>query len=153
MMFNAFSTVFQLYGGGQFYCGRDRTVVGFTTTYSRIYNYLCNRCLSSLMLWVRIPIRTRCTTLCLLLTIFSAIFSLNVIVIIFSGIWQRVKISQIPKSNLCHCFSIEFLWKCNRFCCFLRFWWSRNCLSEVCVAQYLVFYLILCRPLFVFFVW
>ena len=53
--------------------------------------------------------------------IFSAIFPLNVIVIIFSGIWQRVKIGQIPKSNLCHCFSIEFLWKCNRFCCFLRF--------------------------------
>jgi len=27
-------------------------------------NYLCNQCLSPLMLWVRIPIRTRCTTLC-----------------------------------------------------------------------------------------
>jgi hypothetical protein len=27
------------------------------------YNYLCNRCLSPLMLWVRISIRTRCTTL------------------------------------------------------------------------------------------
>jgi len=31
---------------------------------SWIYNYLCNRCLSSLMLWVRIPLRARCTTLC-----------------------------------------------------------------------------------------
>jgi hypothetical protein len=31
---------------------------------SWIYNYLCNRCLSSLMLWVRISIRARCTTLC-----------------------------------------------------------------------------------------
>ena len=31
---------------------------------SRIYNYLCSRCLSTLMLWVRILIRARCTTLC-----------------------------------------------------------------------------------------
>ena len=31
---------------------------------SRIYNYLCNQCLSPLMLWVRILIRARCTTLC-----------------------------------------------------------------------------------------
>ena len=31
---------------------------------SWIYNYLCNRCLSPLMLWVRISIRSRCTTLC-----------------------------------------------------------------------------------------
>ena len=28
-----------------------------------IYNYLCNLCLSPLMLWVRIPIMARCTTL------------------------------------------------------------------------------------------
>ena len=31
---------------------------------SWIYNYLCNQCLSPLMLWVRISIRARCTTLC-----------------------------------------------------------------------------------------
>ena len=31
---------------------------------SWIYNYLCNHCLSPLMLWVRISIRARCTTLC-----------------------------------------------------------------------------------------
>ena len=31
---------------------------------SWIYNFLCNRCLSPLMLWVRISIRARCTTLC-----------------------------------------------------------------------------------------
>ena len=31
---------------------------------SWIYNYLCNQCLSSLLLWVRIPLRARCTTLC-----------------------------------------------------------------------------------------
>jgi hypothetical protein len=31
---------------------------------SWIYNYLCIRCLSPLMLWVRIPLRVRCTTLC-----------------------------------------------------------------------------------------
>ena len=30
---------------------------------SWIYNYLCNQCLSQLM-WVRISIRVRCTTLC-----------------------------------------------------------------------------------------
>jgi hypothetical protein len=28
-----------------------------------IYNYLCNRCLSPLMLWVRLPLRVRSTTL------------------------------------------------------------------------------------------
>jgi hypothetical protein len=28
------------------------------------YNYLCNQCLSPLMLWVRILIRASCTTLC-----------------------------------------------------------------------------------------
>jgi len=31
---------------------------------SWIYNYICNQCLSPLMLWVRIPIRVRRTTLC-----------------------------------------------------------------------------------------
>ena len=31
---------------------------------SWIYNYLCNQCLSPLMLWVPILIWTRCTTLC-----------------------------------------------------------------------------------------
>jgi hypothetical protein len=31
---------------------------------SWIYNYLCNQCLSPLLLWVRISIRARCTTLC-----------------------------------------------------------------------------------------
>jgi hypothetical protein len=31
---------------------------------SLIYNYLCNQCLSPLMLWVGMSIRTRCTTLC-----------------------------------------------------------------------------------------
>jgi hypothetical protein len=31
---------------------------------SWIYNFLCNQCLSPLMLWVRILIRARCTTLC-----------------------------------------------------------------------------------------
>ena len=30
---------------------------------SWIYNYQCNRCLSSHMLWVRLPLRVRCTTL------------------------------------------------------------------------------------------
>jgi len=28
-----------------------------------MYNYLCNQCLSPLMLWVRILIRARCTSL------------------------------------------------------------------------------------------
>ena len=31
---------------------------------SWIYNFPCNQCLSPLMLWVRISIRARCTTLC-----------------------------------------------------------------------------------------
>jgi hypothetical protein len=31
---------------------------------SWIYNYLCNQCISALMLWVRISIRAKCTTLC-----------------------------------------------------------------------------------------
>ena len=31
---------------------------------SWIYNYLYNQCLSPLMLWIRISIRARCTTLC-----------------------------------------------------------------------------------------
>jgi hypothetical protein len=31
---------------------------------SWIYNYLWNQCLSPLMLWVRISIRARCTTIC-----------------------------------------------------------------------------------------
>ena len=31
---------------------------------SWIYNYLCNQCLSPMMLWVRISIRARCTKLC-----------------------------------------------------------------------------------------
>ena len=31
---------------------------------SWIYNYLCNQWLSPLVLWVRIPLRARCTTLC-----------------------------------------------------------------------------------------
>ena len=31
---------------------------------SWIYNYLCHQCLSPLMLWGRISIRARCTTLC-----------------------------------------------------------------------------------------
>jgi hypothetical protein len=31
---------------------------------SWIYTYLCNQCLSPLMLWVRISIRARCATLC-----------------------------------------------------------------------------------------
>jgi hypothetical protein len=31
---------------------------------SWIYNYLCNQYLSSLMLWVQISIRAKCTTLC-----------------------------------------------------------------------------------------
>jgi hypothetical protein len=31
---------------------------------SWIYNYLCNQCLSPLMLWVRISIRERCKTFC-----------------------------------------------------------------------------------------
>jgi hypothetical protein len=31
---------------------------------SWIYNYICSQCLSPLILWARISIRARCTTLC-----------------------------------------------------------------------------------------
>jgi hypothetical protein len=31
---------------------------------SWVYNYLCNQCLSPLMLWIQISIRARCTILC-----------------------------------------------------------------------------------------
>jgi len=31
---------------------------------SWIYNYLCNQCLSPSMLWIRISVKARCTTLC-----------------------------------------------------------------------------------------
>jgi hypothetical protein len=37
---------------------------GWVIVFSWIFNYLCNQCLSPLMLWVRISIRARCTTLC-----------------------------------------------------------------------------------------
>jgi hypothetical protein len=40
------------------------TIEGLWSYGSWIYNYLCNQCLSPLMLWVRISIRARCTTLC-----------------------------------------------------------------------------------------
>jgi hypothetical protein len=38
-------------------------VVAVILWYCWIYNYLCNQCLSPLMLWVRISIRARCTIL------------------------------------------------------------------------------------------
>ena len=45
---------------------------------SWIYNYLCNQCVSPLMLWVQISIRARCTTLCLSVTCNrSVVFSGN----------------------------------------------------------------------------
>jgi hypothetical protein len=48
-----FSTIFQLYHGGQFYKSwSDDTW---------IYNYLWNQCLSPLKLWVQIPLMARCT--------------------------------------------------------------------------------------------
>ena len=59
------------------YVIKERVGISFHETYmflhfvqgpwsygSWIYNYLCNQCLSPLMLWVRILIRARCTTLC-----------------------------------------------------------------------------------------
>ena len=43
----------------------DLTGPSWSRSYgSWIYNYLSNQCLSPLMLWVWIPIRARCTTLC-----------------------------------------------------------------------------------------
>ena len=43
--------------------GAVMAVISWPWSYS-IYNYLCNQCLSPLMLWVRILIRTWCTILC-----------------------------------------------------------------------------------------
>ena len=44
---------------------KERVVPSWPWSYgSWIYNYLCNQCLSPLMLWVRISIRELCTTLC-----------------------------------------------------------------------------------------
>ena len=40
-------------------------LIGAVVLYGNwIYNYLCNQCLSPLMLWIQISIRSRCTTLC-----------------------------------------------------------------------------------------
>jgi hypothetical protein len=41
-----------------------RMIVCFISYGTWIYNYLCSQCLWPLMLWVRISIRVRCTTLC-----------------------------------------------------------------------------------------
>jgi hypothetical protein len=42
-----------------------KTFMSGSWTYgSWIYSYICNQCLSPLMLWVRISIRAKCTTLC-----------------------------------------------------------------------------------------
>jgi hypothetical protein len=46
---------------------RDRDKIGLSWPWSYCslnYNYLCNQCLSPLMLWVQISIKARCTTLC-----------------------------------------------------------------------------------------
>jgi hypothetical protein len=47
-----------------FALSRGEGVLWLRSYGSWIYNYLCNQCLSPLMLWVWIPIRSRCTTLC-----------------------------------------------------------------------------------------
>jgi hypothetical protein len=49
------------------YCELEHFNMGASWPWSYgswIYNYLCNQCLSPLMLWIRISIRARCTTLC-----------------------------------------------------------------------------------------
>jgi hypothetical protein len=42
---------------------------------SWIYNYLCNQCISPLMLWVQISIRARCTTIFVLHALIDLYFS------------------------------------------------------------------------------
>ena len=47
------------------YTNRPSVLFSASWSYgSWIYNYQCNQCLSPLILWVRILIRARCTTLC-----------------------------------------------------------------------------------------
>ena len=52
---------------GHYWCKYVISIWGPSWSWSYgswIYNYLCNQCLSPLMLWVRISIGVRCTTLC-----------------------------------------------------------------------------------------
>jgi hypothetical protein len=49
------------------------------------YNYLCNQCLSRLLLWVRISNRARCTTLCDKVGNLTLQFPTK----IFEKIWQK----------------------------------------------------------------
>jgi hypothetical protein len=54
--------------GNLYIMGGGRRVSWSWSYGSWIYYYLCNQCLSPLMLWVRVSIRARCTTLCLSVT-------------------------------------------------------------------------------------
>ena len=63
-------TIFQLYQGSLWWEQVYKQLIiqkGLSWSWSYgswIYNYLSNQCLSPLMLWGRISIRARCTTLC-----------------------------------------------------------------------------------------
>ena len=53
------------YSYGKYMFDTNIPVPSCTFSYdSWIYNYLCTPCLTLLMVWVRISIRARCTTLC-----------------------------------------------------------------------------------------
>jgi hypothetical protein len=41
-----------------------QSILAYILIGSWMYNYICNQCISPLMLWVRISIRAKCTTLC-----------------------------------------------------------------------------------------
>ena len=93
---------------------------------SWIYNYLCNQCLSPLMLWVWISIRARCTTLCDKVCQWPA-----------TGRWFPPPINWPPRynwniveSDVKHHY-LTWSWS------YMYFYCSETCLTELCWGQLL----------------
>jgi hypothetical protein len=61
----AMAVILNFWSASKSWTKKNHLMKGQSWSYgSWIYNYLFNRCLSPLMLWVRIQLRARCTTLC-----------------------------------------------------------------------------------------
>jgi len=114
---------------------------------SWINNYICNQCLSPLMLWVRIPIRARCTKLCdkvcqWLATgrWFPPISSTNKIDLHdITAILLKVALNTIKQTN------IMYVLKINKICkeqFLLEFYMYVHCLGEPDQINYFYFYFI-----------